>query len=484
MGSETIGRIVQALSVALMNAVVYFPEHRRVADAAQETVAALGAYFQGRDRFVLGVIKGLLIAEGAPLYDLSVRARRLMDAITERGGFGLRFESGIAPEEIVALVNALLQSRTSSAKEVNALLAQQGVVHVALETRALREASTQTGAGAAVAEPGEEQKPATESGAGGGGGAAAAFAHDETSIELYTWALGGIRDFIGNLKHDRKAAFTQTHDIAVGLTEALARDRNSFVSMASVKDYDSYTFNHSVNVCIYTTAIAEQLTTDAQERIAIAQAALLHDVGKILIPDTVLFKPGALTDAEWAIMRQHPALGAKVLMEAHGTSEIAINVAFGHHLRHDQKGYPTLAVPITIDFITQLVNVIDVYEALTAKRPYKKAFSPERAADVLLKGVGSEFNPVCVDLFLRYFGIYPPGTPVRLTDGSEGAVAAANPCDAVRPMVQVTHAPNGEVLARPLIIDTSEKTPSGEYRVQVACSKAALAASAPTPAPA
>ena len=477
MSSETVGTIVQSLLVALMHAVVYFPEHRRVADAADATVAMLDTYLREHDRFVLGIVKGLLIAEGAPLYDLSIRARRLMDAVAEHGGFGLRFERGVAPEEITALIKVLLGSRASSAREVNALLAQQGVVHVALEVKALREASAQEHDVAAAGESGAAHQAPAHAREDAG---AAAFERDEASVDLYSWALGGICDFIGNLKRDRKTGLTQTHEIAVGLTEALAKDPNGLVAMASVKDYDSYTFHHSVNVCIYTTALAEQLTTDTQELVGIAQAALLHDVGKILIPDAVLFKRGALTDAEWEVMRQHPALGAKILMGASGTTELAINVAFGHHLRHDQKGYPRLAGPITLDLVTQLVNVIDVYEALTAKRPYKKAFSPERAADVILKGAGSEFNPLCVDMFLRYFGIFPPGTPVRLDDGSDGVVTTANPCDAAHPRVQVTRGPGGETPEHVMIVDTAERTPSGAYRTEIVSSLAGL----PTPEPA
>jgi putative nucleotidyltransferase with HDIG domain len=470
MHSEPADRIVQALSVALMNGTVYFPEHRRVAEASKEAAAALDLHFQGRESFVLGVVKGLLIVDGAPLYDLSVRAHRLMDVIGERGGFGIRFSRGITADEIVALVKALLQARTRSAEEFNALLAHREIVHAALQVKPLREAPPQE-----AASSGREPAPPREDCIAESG---------EPCVEVYTWALGGIRDFVGNLKRDRKVSLTQTQDIAVRLTDALARDRNGFVAMASVKDYDSYTFNHSVNACIYATAVAEQLMTDKKELVAVAQAALLHDVGKILIPDEVLFKPGALSDAEWTVMRQHPVLGAKILMEAQGAAEIAINVAFGHHLRYDQQGYPSLAMPITVDPLTQLVNVIDVYEALPAKRPYKKPFTPERAADVLLRGVGSEFNPLCVDLFLRHFGIFPPGTPVRLTDGSEGAVATTNPCDAAHPVVHVTRDADGGVPDRPMIVDTAEKLPGGGYRLEIACSAAALQARTQSGAPA
>jgi len=473
MQAESAEAIVRALSVALMNGTVYFPEHRRVAEASREAAAALDRYFESRESFVLGIVKGLLIVDGEPLYDLSVRAHRLLVVIGERGGFGARFARGITADEIMAFIKTLLQARTRSAEEFNALLARQEIAHAVLQVKPLREAPREGAAASDRAQAAIAPTPGdfeVETG--------------ESYLEVYPWALDAIHNFITNFKHDHKASLTQMTEIALRLTDVLSKDPHAFVAMASVKDYDSYTFNHSVNVCIYAMAIAECLTTDKKELVAVAQAGLLHDVGKVLIPDEVLFKPGALSDAEWQVMRRHPELGAKILMEARGVADIAISVAFGHHLRNDQRGYPALGAQITVDPLTQLVNVIDVYEALTAKRPYKKPFTPERAAEVLLRGAGSEFNPLCVDLFFRCLGIFPPGTPVRLADGSEGVVAMANPSDAAHPVVHVTREAGGGALEQPAIVDTAERLPDGGYRLEIAGSVAALQAQAQAGAPA
>jgi len=160
-------------------------------------------------------------------------------------------------------------------------------------------------------------------------------------------------------------------------------------------------------------------------------------------------------------------VGAKILLEAQGVDELAVNVTFGHHLRHDHSGYPEVTGDIELDPVTELVNVVDVYEAVTAKRPYKKPFPPERVAEVLLDGAGKGFHPLCVEAFLSCYGAYPPGTRVVLADGSEAKVVLTNPEDPFRPRVRVTHDPDGQPLDSPRVVDTAARDSVGSYLHQI-----------------
>lgn len=445
MTVEAVERVVRALMVALMNGLLYFPGHRRVVEAAGEAAEALEAYFDGQRLLVLGIREGLLIFEGKPLYDLSIYGHRLIRTLRDHQAWGLRFERGVTSAEVRRLVEVLLEAKEASASDLNGQLAQEGITRLALETQ-----------------------PLAERGVTGAAGAVEALADEEVSRELYTDALAVLQDIMVELRRGERASFSQANEVAAGLAQAMEAHRTPLVALTAIKNYDEYTFNHSVNVCIYTTALAEGLTTDPQEVVRIAQAALLHDVGKILIADEILYKPGRLSDGEWQVMRQHPVVGAKILVEAQGVEELAVNVAFGHHLRYDRKGYPQVSGEITLDPITELVNVVDVYEAVTAKRPYKKPFPPERVTELLLEGWGRDFNPVCVDAFLSCFGAYPPGTRVLLTDGCRGQVLEANPQDPFRPLVRLTHDPEGEALAEPRVVDTAARDQGGQYRLAVA----------------
>jgi hypothetical protein len=135
-------------------------------------------------------------------------------------------------------------------------------------------------------------------------------------------------------------------------------------------------------------------------------------------------------------------------------------------VRFDRKGYPPIAGDTPVDPVTELVNVVDVYEAVTAKRPYKRPFPPEIAANLLLKGAGTEFNPVLVDLFLGFFGVYPIGTHVRLEDGTQCKVVSQNRGSPFRPVVLPLADREGLPIAGASPIDTSVEDAAGRGIVE------------------
>ena len=472
---EVAEELVRALVVALMNSLLYFSGHRRVREATEAAVHALEPYFQDQPVLLLGIRESLLIFEGRPLYDLSIYAHRLIRAVRDLGAWGIRFERGVTADEVRRLVEVLLppsagsttlkyrlpqeggagqvsaggrgqatQGEASARSEaVNAQLRQEGITRVALETQPLVERGV---VGPAAA---EGMTPA----AGG----------EEVSRSLYSAAMTVLQDLMVELRQGRSPSFHDANEVAQGIAEALDAHRTPLIALTAIKDYDEYTFNHSINVCIYTTALARELTTEPRDIVRIAQAALLHDVGKILIADEILYKPGSLSDAEWQVMRQHPLVGAKILVEASGVDELAVNVAFGHHLHYDRKGYPQVAPDITLDPITELINIIDVYEAVTAKRPYKEPFPPERVTKLLLDGSGTLFDPICVEAFLRSFGVYPPGTRVLLASGYRAEVLSVNPERLFDPIVRLTHDPEGRPLEAGVVVNTAtEEGADGE----------------------
>jgi HD-GYP domain-containing protein (c-di-GMP phosphodiesterase class II) len=437
-----VEKVVRAMVVAIMNAKLYFVEHRRVVEATGEAAEALDDYFSQKPRMVIGLREGLIIFEGRQLYDLSIFAHRIIELIRAHKGWGLCFERGVTAEELRHLAELLLGPESESAALFNLELKHLGVTRLYLEEQAVSERMVvESEASAELTRALDDQ---------------------QVSREVYTGAMAALQDLMVDLHKDKQVSFATANDMAENLARALQSNPESFVVLTAVKDYDAYTFNHSVNICIFTTTLAESLTTSTEEVVRVAQAALLHDVGKLLVPDTILYKKGRLNEAEWEIMRQHPFLGAKILMEAKGGHELAINAAYGHHIRHDRSGYPDLLDEIELDPITELITVIDVYEAVTAKRPYKKPFPPEKAADLLLKGSGKEFNPVCVELFIRHYGVYPPGTSVLLDNGARGQVIKVNHEDPFRPKVRLTHSPDGESLESEEVVDTADKNAVGE----------------------
>ena len=151
---------------------------------------------------------------------------------------------------------------------------------------------------------------------------------------------------------------------------------------------------------------------------------MYHDVGKGRIPEEVLYKPGRLDDDERRVMNMHPELGASILLEGEGVSSCALGAAWGHHLRYDGSGYPDRRPWHESTRATSLIQICDVFEALTARRPYKAPYSPARAFQILYSDPGA-FDPALLAAFTRALGLYPPGRFVLLSDGRLGRVARA-----------------------------------------------------------
>lgn len=170
--------------------------------------------------------------------------------------------------------------------------------------------------------------------------------------------------------------------------------------VTSVDNKDSYTRQHSEDVVIYSLWIAEELGLSEASVRTIRTAALLHDVGKIGVPASILSKPGQLTDREREIMNSHPVLGSVLASSLGGIEEIIPGIR-SHHERWDGQGYPDALAGYDIPFLGRLLAVADVFSALTTDRPYRRGIDPERATEIIREGIGTHFDPELAEAFLR-----------------------------------------------------------------------------------
>jgi putative nucleotidyltransferase with HDIG domain len=214
-----------------------------------------------------------------------------------------------------------------------------------------------------------------------------------------------------------------------------------FMQLVQYPDYDSYTVGHSVRVALLLVLVGHRLGMEQDFLTELGTVGLLHDVGKARIPEEILFKRDRLDEEERRIIEGHTILGAQILLENKDASPLAVAAAWGHHLRHDGGGYPATPSWNHRDRVTSLLQICDVYEALTAVRPYKLALTPRRAFEIMLRDEGA-YDPIMLAAFIRAMGFYPPGSPVRLTDGRRAVVLAAG-ADIERPQVRITHTAEG-----------------------------------------
>ena len=196
------------------------------------------------------------------------------------------------------------------------------------------------------------------------------------------------------------------------LAVAMHGGRQIVLPLLQLKEFDQYTTTHSLNVSVLSMALAEFQGLGARDVRAFGIAGLLHDVGKTTIPIEVLTKPGKLTDEERLLMNGHPAAGARLLLDTEEDLDLAIVVAYEHHIMINGGGYPPLAYPRGCHHASRLVHVCDVYDALRTKRPYRDAWEFERVLGYLNERAGLEFDTELVAAFIRMMRQWEPQVAV------------------------------------------------------------------------
>jgi putative nucleotidyltransferase with HDIG domain len=188
--------------------------------------------------------------------------------------------------------------------------------------------------------------------------------------------------------------------------------RQIMLPLLQLKEFDQYTTTHSMNVAVLSMALAEFLGLSAADVRGFGIAGLLHDIGKVKIPLEVLTKPGKLTDAERALMNEHPVAGARMLLEAEENLDLAVVVAYEHHIMINGGGYPVLHYARECHHASKLVHVCDVYDALRTRRPYREAWSFEKTLGYLQERGGLEFDPELCASFIRMMRQWEPQVTV------------------------------------------------------------------------
>jgi putative nucleotidyltransferase with HDIG domain len=190
------------------------------------------------------------------------------------------------------------------------------------------------------------------------------------------------------------------------LSVAMHGDRHIVLPLLQLKEFDQYTTTHSLNVAVLSMALAESLGCGPKEVRAYGVAGLLHDIGKIKIPLEILTKSGMLTPEERALMQQHPADGARIIIQSEENLDMAAVVAYEHHIMLNGRGYPAMHYPRECTLASRLVHVCDVYDALRTKRPYRDAWPADLTENYLEERAGVEFDP---DLVTAFLGILRKG---------------------------------------------------------------------------
>jgi putative nucleotidyltransferase with HDIG domain len=248
------------------------------------------------------------------------------------------------------------------------------------------------------------------------------------------------------------------------LVRKVAGSSAALGQILAVKMYENLTYCHSVNVATLSLLIGRQLGFDGPSTSALAEAALLHDIGKTRIPLEILRKPGALDKRERKIMESHTTLGSEILVEVDGLQPLTATVALEHHRAVIGEGYPDLEHGAIPHFLSQIVAVADIYEAVTGARSYQDPSTPDQGCLLLARLAGTKLNTALVKSFVNVVTFFPLGSVVRTDRDEVGVVIRTNATEPLHPVIALM---GGDYRRMSGEIDTSRRTGAGAYERHV-----------------
>lgn len=274
--------------------------------------------------------------------------------------------------------------------------------------------------------------------------------------KAYSDCVTHVRTFMQNVRKDGKVQLGQAEPLVTTIISSLNRNMDALTSLAKVKAYDVYTFEHCVNVAIYATAFGRFLGLGEQQLLLLGMAGIFHDTGKMLVPQDILQAPRRLTPDEFEIMKTHVQRGIDCLGQSNQLPPAVIAGVVQHHEKANGAGYPNGIGAAQISPFGRVMSVADIFDALTAKRVYKDPIPCAKALSIMYNMRGETWEEGTIERFIKMLGIYPVGTPVLLASGFRGVVSRSNPAAPLRPTLLVIRDPHNKPVSPPREIDLAK----------------------------
>jgi putative nucleotidyltransferase with HDIG domain len=398
-----VDEVVRRLAAALRAVTLYAPGHPLVQRSINALAEVLAIMHSSSPSITIGIVGDDLVVQDTPIPRAAENMEKLVRQFRQVGIERIVVDQGVDVAELSKLVQTL-GAATATPESTAALTTLKKIRVGRLQL--------------------EE-------------GAEAPVADIATYRKLYDDAVLVAETLWDSAKLDGMPDPDAGSQIVNSLADEVSQNRTALLALTTLKNYDSYTFTHMVNVSILTMGQARGLGIEGPLLREFGLSALLHDIGKVRTPAEILNKPEKLTDKEFEILRRHTVDGAGILRRTPEIPALAPIVAFEHHLRLDGTGYPFGASRSTLNLGTMLCGIADVYDAMRSQRVYQEAFPTDRILAVLQRNDGKQFDQHLVRRFSQLVGIYPPGNLVRLNTGEVAVVLKAYAPDPYRPRVRL-----------------------------------------------
>ena len=291
----------------------------------------------------------------------------------------------------------------------------------------------------------------------------------EAAKRTYAQGVATARDVINSVRMGQSPNLKKIKRVVQGIVDQILNEESSLIGLTTIRDYDDYTFTHSLNVCIFAVALGRRLRLTRLQLYDLGMAALFHDLGKSRVPVEVLNKPDMLSDDEWRMVASHPWLGVLALFQLREQQEHpyrAMIVAYEHHMKRDLTGYPRSIRTKELSMYSKIVAVADGFDAATSRRAYQtEPMNPAAVLQEMRDNPRRGMDPTIVKAFVILLGIYPVGTLVVLDTFELAVVHAVNPEEnrLARPIVRIISDDRGNLVFPGELFDLTERKPDGSY---------------------
>ena len=348
-------QIAGLIAAAVAMRTLYPANHPRVIQAVGRIIAAL----RGSVTFLL--VGDDLVVEQEVVRNLSLPQRQFIQALKRRGIERLTLAEGLDVEECHAFIATLATGDAVPESTAHLIV---GRVHIAFDDEA---------------KSGDENAPR----------------------ELSVDQIEVVREAFARFRIDGKMPLGEMEQLVWSFIDSLSRTTRGVLPLAKLKEHDEYTFIHSVNVSLLVLAQARSFGIGGVMLHTFGMAALLHDIGKLMVPLSVLNKPGKLEGDDWNVMKSHAEKGAWYLTELEGAAPLTISVAYEHHLRYDgEPNYPLLPTPRIPNLASRMTSIADAYDAMSTVRPYQQPLLRAGALQLLKSRAETFYDPLLVANFV------------------------------------------------------------------------------------
>lgn len=300
-----------------------------------------------------------------------------------------------------------------------------------------------------------------------GHGVAEVYLEDEISVNLKVEdvvkeqtrneAVDLVKNMMNNYHFSSSLDVENVKKTVNNIIDELLENSDILYNLSEIKSVDDYTFEHSVNVCILSLITGIGLGFDIQRLRELGCGAIMHDIGKLCIPNEILKKPSQLTVDEFEEIKKHTVFGYDMLKRSKKVSLVSAYIAFGHHERFDGSGYPLQLKSENIQICARIVAIADVYDALTSDRVYRKKLKPNEVYEYITSLGVNHFDPRVIESFVKYVTIYPVGTGVLLNTKERALVVRDNRAMPTRPVIRIVYDCDGKRFSPYKEIDLSKQ---------------------------